>query len=48
MTYTDDVNKRMEAYGWHVQEIDGHNYESIEYQSNYENTSRVVSCTTDQ
>ncbi|MEC8313540.1 MAG: transketolase, partial [Verrucomicrobiota bacterium] len=29
MTYTDDVNKRMEAYGWHVQEIDGHNYDEI-------------------
>jgi len=25
ITYTDDVTKRMEAYGWHVQEIDGHN-----------------------
>jgi transketolase len=29
MTYTDDVRKRMEAYGWHVQEIDGHNYDEI-------------------
>ncbi len=25
ITYTDDVKKRMTAYGWHVQEIDGHN-----------------------
>jgi transketolase len=24
ITYTDDVQKRMEAYGWQVQEIDGH------------------------
>jgi transketolase len=29
ITYTDDVNKRMEAYGWHVQEIDGHNHAEI-------------------
>jgi transketolase len=29
MTYTDDVAKRMEAYDWHVQEIDGHNYGEI-------------------
>ena len=29
MTYTDDVAKRMEAYGWHVQEIDGHNHNEI-------------------
>jgi len=29
MTYTDDVAKRMEAYGWHVQEIDGHNHAEI-------------------
>ena len=25
ITYTDDVVKRMEAYGWHVQTVDGHN-----------------------
>ncbi|MFA5688950.1 MAG: transketolase [Kiritimatiellales bacterium] len=29
ITYTDDVKKRMQAYGWHVQQIDGHNYEEI-------------------
>jgi transketolase len=29
MTYTDDVEKRMEAYGWHVQRIDGHDYDAI-------------------
>jgi transketolase len=29
ITYTDDVNKRMEAYNWHVQEIDGHNHGEI-------------------
>ena len=29
MTYTDDVRKRMEAYGWQVQEIDGHNHAEI-------------------
>jgi transketolase len=29
VTYTDDVCKRMEAYGWQVQEIDGHNHKQI-------------------
>jgi len=29
ITYTDDVKKRMEAYGWHIQEIDGHNIDEI-------------------
>ena len=29
VTYTDDVTKRMEAYGWQVQEIDGHNHDEI-------------------
>ncbi len=29
LTYTDDVKKRMQAYGWHVQEINGHNYTEI-------------------
>jgi len=29
ITYTDDVRKRMEAYGWQVQEIDGHNHAEI-------------------
>lgn len=30
ITYSDDVVKRMEAYGWHVQSIDGHNFDEIE------------------
>lgn len=29
VTYTDDVRGRMEAYGWHVLEIDGHNHDEI-------------------
>jgi len=29
ITYTDDVDKRMEAYGWHVQRINGHDYDDI-------------------
>jgi len=29
ITYTDDVQKRMEAYDWHVLEIDGHNLAEI-------------------
>jgi transketolase len=30
ITYTDDVEKRMEAYGWHVQRVNGHDYNEIE------------------
>ena len=29
ITYTDDVRKRMEAYGWQVQEVNGHNHDEI-------------------
>ncbi len=29
ITYTDDVQKRMEAYDWHVQDIDGHDHAAI-------------------
>ncbi len=29
ITYTDDVEKRMEAYGWHVQRINGHDVDDI-------------------
>ncbi|HEY5654152.1 MAG TPA: transketolase [Pontiella sp.] len=29
ITYTDDVEKRMEAYGWHVQRVNGHDYDDI-------------------
>lgn len=30
LSYSDDVRKRFEAYGWYVQEIDGHDYEQID------------------
>ncbi len=30
ITYTDDVVKRMEAYGWQVQTVDGHNHAEIQ------------------
>lgn len=29
ITYTDDIDKRMEAYGWRVQRIDGHDHAEI-------------------
>lgn len=51
MTYTDDVEKRMEAYGWHVQEIDGHDYDQIsnailEAQDNLDKPSVIICNTT--
>ncbi len=30
LAFTEDPVKRFEAYGWHVQEIDGHNHKEIE------------------
>ncbi|MEO1023184.1 MAG: transketolase [Bacteroidota bacterium] len=30
LAFTEDVAKRFEAYGWHIQTIDGHNHDSIE------------------
>lgn len=30
LAFTDDSSKRFEAYGWHVQEIDGHDHEQVE------------------
>ncbi|REL38144.1 transketolase [Rhodohalobacter sp. SW132] len=30
LAFTDDSKKRFEAYGWDVQQIDGHNHEEIE------------------
>lgn len=29
ITYTDNVNMRMEAYDWHVQQVDGHDHDAI-------------------
>ncbi len=29
LSFSEDTQKRFEAYGWHVQEIDGHNYSQI-------------------
>ena len=50
MTYTDNVAMRMEAYGWHVQEIDGHNYNeishSIENAKNENDKPSVIICNT--
>lgn len=30
LSFTEDVLKRHEAYGWHVQHIDGHDYDAID------------------
>jgi transketolase len=29
LSYSDDVEKRFEAYGWHAQSVDGHDHEAI-------------------
>ncbi|NPA67003.1 MAG: transketolase [Chlorobi bacterium] len=29
LSFSEDIKKRFEAYGWHVSEIDGHNYDEI-------------------
>lgn len=31
ITFTEDVGKRFEAYGWHVQRIDGHDREAVHH-----------------
>ena len=50
ITYTDDVEKRMEAYDWHVQRINGHNYDEINsaIQTAQKETSKpsVIICNT--
>jgi len=50
ITYSDDVEKRMEAYDWHVQRIDGHNYDEINsaIQAAQKETSKpsVIICNT--
>ena len=30
LSFTENVGKRYEGYGWFVQEVDGHNFEEIE------------------
>jgi len=30
LTFSENVGKRFEAYGWHIQEIDGHNFREID------------------
>ena len=50
ITYTDDVEKRMEAYNWHVQRINGHDYDDISaaIQAAQKETSKpsVIICNT--
>ena len=30
LSFSEDVGKRFEAYGWHVQRVDGHDHESVD------------------
>jgi transketolase len=34
LSFTEDVGKRFEAYGWYVQEVDGHNMDQVEQATN--------------
>jgi transketolase len=49
LSFTEDVSKRFEAYGWDVQSIDGHDFDQIEQAiSNAQNTSTpsLICCKT--
>lgn len=49
LTFIDDTPKRFEAYGWDVQEIDGHNYAEIESaiaQAQTTDTPSLICCKT--
>jgi len=51
ITYTDNVDERMEAYGWHVQRINGHDYNEIAFatrnaQNETEKPSVIICSTT--
>lgn len=43
LSYSDDVRKRFEAYGWYVQEIDGHDYDQIDAALANAQTSNIPS-----
>ena len=50
LAFTEDVQKRFEAYGWHVTEIDGHNHdeisEAIEAAQKAQNQPSLIICKT--
>jgi len=49
LSYTEDPVKRFESYGWEVQVVDGHNYESIESaieKAKGSNTPSLICCRT--
>lgn len=49
LSYSDDVRKRFEAYGWHVQEINGHDHSQIDQaiiNAQDANTPSIICCKT--
>ena len=50
LSFSEDIEKRFESYGWHVQEIDGHNYDeihnSIEIAKNNTDKPSIIICKT--
>lgn len=49
LAFTDDTKKRFEAYGWDVQQIDGHNHDEIEQAIQYAqrtDTPSLIECKT--
>jgi transketolase len=50
LSFTEDVVKRYEAYGWHTQKIDGHNFDAvntaIQNAQNNPNQPSIIACKT--
>ena len=47
LTFTEDVGKRFDAYGWHIQRIDGHDHKQVEsalQRAVLENTRPSIIC----
>lgn len=49
LSFSDDVLKRFESYGWHTQSVDGHNIEAVDQaisQSKVDKRPSIIACKT--